>query len=200
VTSVFCRLICCRVVLLTQFGANFFSQLVASVSDLSKARVAAENVLSVLKEGAVDFDNLSEEGQRPKLEGTIKFKDVSFRYPTRPVVPILDKLHLEIRAGQSVALVGPSGSGKTSVMALIQRLYNATDGEVLMDKYNVRSINPAYLRRMVVSVGQEPTLFSFTIKENIAYGMMESEVTMEKIQEAAKIANIHDFIMSLPQV
>ncbi|KAK6062300.1 ABC transporter, ATP-binding protein [Cooperia oncophora] len=207
-----------RVVLLTQFGANFFSQLVASVSDMSKARVAAENVLSVLKEKAVDFDNLSEEGQRPKLEGSIKLKDVSFRYPTRPVVPILDKLNLEINAGQSVALVGPSGSGKTSVIALIQRLYNATDGEVLMDKYNVKSINPAYLRRMVVSVGQEPTLFSFTIKvrvcemffdffllssrvfqENIAYGMMESEVTIEKIQEAAKIANIHDFIMSLPQ-
>ncbi|PIO73033.1 ABC transporter, ATP-binding protein, partial [Teladorsagia circumcincta] len=134
-----------------------------------------------------------------KLEGSIKLKNVSFRYPTRPVVPILEKLNLEINAGQSVALVGPSGSGKTSVIALIQRLYNATDGEVLMDKYNVKSINPAYLRRMIVSVGQEPTLFSFTIKENIAYGMMESEVTMEKIEEAAKIANIHDFIMSLPQ-
>ncbi|KAK5982845.1 hypothetical protein GCK32_017736 [Trichostrongylus colubriformis] len=85
-----------RVVLLTQFGAEFFSQLVASVSDLGKARVAAENVLSVLKERAVDFDNLSEEGQRPKLEGTIKFNDVSFRYPTRPVVPILKKLNLEV--------------------------------------------------------------------------------------------------------
>ncbi|VDL73810.1 unnamed protein product [Nippostrongylus brasiliensis] len=188
-----------RVVLLTQFGANFFSQLVASVSDLSKARIAAENVVSVLKEQPVDFDNLSEEGQRPKLDGSIKLKNVSFRYPTRPVVPIVKNLDLEIRAGQSVALVGPSGSGKSSVMALIQRMYNATDGEVLMDKYNVRSINPAYLRRMVAAVGQEPTLFSFTIKENIAYGMMESEVTMDKIIEAAKIANIHDFIMSLPQ-
>ncbi|KJH44078.1 ABC transporter, ATP-binding protein [Dictyocaulus viviparus] len=188
-----------RVVLLTQIGANFFSQLVASVSDLSKARIAAENVVSVLKESNHDIDNLSEEGQRPKLEGSITLQNVSFRYPSRPIIPILNKLNLKIDAGQSVALVGPSGSGKSSIMALIQRMYNATDGEVYVDKYNVRSINPAYLRRMVAAVGQEPTLFSFTIKENIAYGMMESEVTMEKVIEAAKIASIHDFIQSLPQ-
>ncbi|KAK6760030.1 hypothetical protein RB195_021524 [Necator americanus] len=188
-----------RVVLLTQFGANFFSQLVASVSDLSKARVAAENVVAVLKETSKDIDNLSEEGQRPKLEGAITLSNVSFRYPTRPVVPILNKLNLKIKKGQSVAIVGPSGSGKSSIFALIQRMYNATDGEVLLDKYNVNSINPAYLRRVVVGVGQEPTLFSFTIKENIAYGMMESEVNMEKIIEAARIANIHDFISKLPQ-
>uniref|UniRef100_A0A0K0D598 ABC transporter domain-containing protein n=1 Tax=Angiostrongylus cantonensis TaxID=6313 RepID=A0A0K0D598_ANGCA len=152
------------------------------------ARIAAENVVSVLKESAIDIDNLSEEGQRPKLEGSIALQNVSFRYPSRPV----------IEAGQSVALVGPSGSGKSSIISLIQRMYNATDGDVYLDKYNVRSINPAYLRRMVAAVGQEPTLFSFTIKENIAYGMTESEVTMEKIIEAAKIASIHDFIQSLP--
>lgn len=70
----------------------------------------------------------------------------------------------------------------------------------MVDNYNVRSINPGYLRRVVVSVGQEPTLFSFTIKENIGYGLPEDEATMEKIIEAAKIAHIHDFIVSLPQV
>ncbi|CAJ0610448.1 unnamed protein product, partial [Cylicocyclus nassatus] len=188
-----------RVVLLTQFGANFFSQLVASVSDLSKARIAAENVVNVLKETPNEIDNLTEEGQRPKLEGNIQLHNVSFRYPTRPVVPILNKLNLKIKTGQNVALVGPSGSGKSSIIALIQRMYNATDGEVLLDKYNVQSINPAYLRRVVVSVGQEPTLFSFTIKENIIYGMMENEVSMEQVIEAAKIANIHDFISRLPQ-
>ncbi|RCN41971.1 ABC transporter, ATP-binding protein [Ancylostoma caninum] len=188
-----------RVVLLTQFGANFFSQLVASVSDLSKARIAAENVVAVLKEPANDIDNLTEEGQRPKLEGSITMNNVSFRYPTRPVVPILNKLNLKVKAGQSVALVGPSGSGKSSIIALIQRMYTPTDGDVFLDNFNVRSINPAYLRRVVVSVGQEPTLFSFTIKENIMYGMMENEVTMEQIIAAAKVADIHDFISKLPQ-
>ncbi|EPB79976.1 ABC transporter, ATP-binding protein [Ancylostoma ceylanicum] len=188
-----------RVVLLTQFGANFFSQLVASVSDLSKARIAAENVVAVLKEPANDIDNLTEEGQRPKLEGSITMNNVSFRYPTRPVVPILNKLNLKVKAGQSVALVGPSGSGKSSIISLIQRMYTPTDGDVFLDNFNVRSINPAYLRRVVVSVGQEPTLFSFTIKENIMYGMMENEVTMEQIIAAAKVADIHDFISKLPQ-
>ncbi|VDM74660.1 unnamed protein product [Strongylus vulgaris] len=208
-----------RVVLLTQFGANFFSQLVASVSDLSKARIAAENVVHVLKETPTDVDNLTEEGQRPKLEGNIQLHNVSFRYPTRPVVPILKKLNLKIKSGQSVALVGPSGSGKSSIIALIQRMYNATDGEVLLDKYNVQSINPAYLRRVVVSVGQEPTLFSFTIKVLLLSSIVTtdkshsfqlrtsfrkisymSEVPMEQVIEAAKIANIHDFISKLPQV
>lgn len=69
----------------------------------------------------------------------------------------------------------------------------------MLDKYNVRAINPAYLRRVVVCVGQEPTLFSFTLKENIVYGLAEDEYTMQKVIEAAKVANIHDFILSLPQ-
>uniref|UniRef100_A0A8R1HZ19 Uncharacterized protein n=1 Tax=Caenorhabditis japonica TaxID=281687 RepID=A0A8R1HZ19_CAEJA len=188
-----------RVVLLTQFGANFFSQLIASVSDFTKAQIAAENVMRVIKEPPVDMDNLSEEGLRPKLEGNLCLKDVSFRYPSRPIVPVLTKLNLKVRGGDSIALVGPSGSGKSSIISLFQRMYNATDGIVIIDKYNIKSINPAYLRRCIVTVGQEPDLFSFTIKENIAFGMMESEATIDKVIEAAKIADIHDFITSLPQ-
>ncbi len=68
-----------------------------------------------------------------------------------------------------------------------------------IDNIDLRNINPGYLRRVVVSVGQEPTLFSFTLRENIAYGLPEDEATQEKIERAAKIANIHDFIVSLPQ-
>ncbi|CAD6189417.1 unnamed protein product [Caenorhabditis auriculariae] len=187
-----------RVVLLTQFGANFFSQLIASVTDLTKAQVAAENVMRVMKEAPVDMDNLSEEGLRPKLEGNLCLKDVKFRYPTRPIIPILKNINLTVKAGESIALVGPSGSGKSSIISLFQRMYNAVDGFVIVDKYNIKSINPAYLRRCIVTVGQEPDLFSFTIKENIAYGMVESEATIDKIIEAAKIANIHNFISSLP--
>ncbi|VDN30474.1 unnamed protein product [Gongylonema pulchrum] len=154
-----------RVVLLTQFGANFISQLIASVSDLSKARMASENILGVIKETAVDMNNLSDEGLRPKISGRLMLKNVEFRYPSRPIYPVLRSLTLK-----------------------------------LIDDYNVKQINPAYLRRVVVSVGQEPTLFSFTIRENIGYGLPEDEATEQKIVEAAKIANIHDFILSLPQV
>ncbi|CAI5455825.1 unnamed protein product [Caenorhabditis angaria] len=187
-----------RVVLLTQFGANFFSQLIASVTDLTKAQIAAENVMRVIKESPVDMDNLTEEGLRPKLEGNLCLKDTSFRYPTRPIVPVLTNINLKIRGGSSIALVGPSGSGKSSIISLFQRMYNATDGLVIVDKYNIKSINPAYLRRCIVTVGQEPDLFSFTIRENIGYGMMESEATIDKVIEAAKTADIHNFITSLP--
>uniref|UniRef100_A0A1I8A0K1 ABC-type xenobiotic transporter n=1 Tax=Steinernema glaseri TaxID=37863 RepID=A0A1I8A0K1_9BILA len=188
-----------RVVLLTQFGANFISQLIASVTDLTKARVAAENILNVINENAVDMDNLTDEGLRPKVVGRLTLQNIEFRYPSRPIVPILKNLSLQVAPGQSIAIVGPSGSGKSSIIALFQRMYSPTSGQVMLDNYNVKSINPAYLRRVVVSVGQEPSLFSFTLKENIAYGLQEDEATMEKIIKAAKIANIHDFIVSLPQ-
>ncbi|VDN83771.1 unnamed protein product [Brugia pahangi] len=189
-----------RVVLLTQFGANFISQLIASVNDISKARVASGNILNVIKETAVDMNNLSDEGLRPKTTARLMLKNVEFRYPSRPLYPVLRNLTLKVRPGDSIAIVGPSGSGKSSILALFQRMYSTTKGEVLIDNYNVKQINPAYLRRVVVSVGQEPILFSFTIRENIGYGLPEDEATEEKIIEAAKIANIHDFILSLPQV
>ncbi|KAI6210798.1 Multidrug resistance protein pgp-3 [Aphelenchoides besseyi] len=188
-----------RVVLLTQFGANFISQLIASVADFSKARVAAENILEVMREPAVDMDNLSDQGLQPKVVGRITLQHIEFRYPSRPAIPVLKNVSFRVSPGESVAIVGPSGSGKSSIIALLQRLYTPNEGKVILDKSNIRTINPGYLRRVIVSVGQEPTLFSFTIRENIAYGLPDDEATMPKIIEAAKIANIHDFICSLPK-
>uniref|UniRef100_A0A915MLL0 ABC-type xenobiotic transporter n=1 Tax=Meloidogyne javanica TaxID=6303 RepID=A0A915MLL0_MELJA len=156
-----------RVVLLTQFGANYLSLLVASVSDLKKARTAAEGILNVLIEPAADMDNLSDEGF--------------------------------LKSGETLAIVGPSGCGKSTLMALMQRMYSPTRGQVLLDGYNLRQINAQYLHRVIVSVGQEPTLFSFTIRENIAFGLPDDEAGLDRVQEAAKLANIHDFIESLPK-
>ncbi|EJW71426.1 hypothetical protein WUBG_17669, partial [Wuchereria bancrofti] len=113
------------------------------------------------------MNNLSDEGLRPKTTARLMLKNVEFRYPSRPLYPVLRNLTLKVRPGDSIAIVGPSGSGKSSILALFQRMYSTTKGEVLIDNYNVKQINPAYLRRVVVSVGQEPILFSFTIRENI---------------------------------
>ena len=99
-----------------------------------------------------------------------------------------------------IGIVGPSGSGKSSLFHILQRLYAPTEGDVILDGCPVQTINPAYLRKNIVSVGQEPSLFSFTIKENITYGLLEHEYTMEDVFTAAKVAKIHDFIVSLPQV
>lgn len=188
-----------RVVLLTQFGANYLSLLVASVSDLKKARTAAEGILNVLIEPAADMDNLSDEGFRPKFEGRLRLHRVEFRYPSRPIVPILKNISFEVKSGETLAIVGPSGCGKSTLMALMQRMYSPTRGQVLLDGYNLRQINAQYLHRVIVSVGQEPTLFSFTIRENIAFGLPDDEAGLDRVQEAAKLANIHDFIESLPK-
>lgn len=134
-------------VLLTQFGANFLSQLIASVSDLTKARIAGENILAVINENAV-MDNMTDSGTTPVsfirpnqklgiprrlqiLTGNVRFNQVQFRYPSRPIVPVLKGLNLRIKAGQTVALVGPSGSGKSTIVHLIQRMYDPTVGQVV---------------------------------------------------------------------
>uniref|UniRef100_A0A0K0DXX6 ABC transporter family protein n=1 Tax=Strongyloides stercoralis TaxID=6248 RepID=A0A0K0DXX6_STRER len=187
-----------RVVLLTQFGANFISQLIASVTDISKARLCSEHILDVLTEKAVDMDNMSDEGFKPMISGRMKLEDIEFRYPSRPIIPILKNLNIIFNAGEKIAIIGSSGCGKSTILSLLQRLYIPTKGNVMLDNYNIKTINPQYLRRMIVSVMQEPTLFSFTIKENITFGIPEEYVTMNKVIEAAKLANIHDFIISLP--
>lgn len=188
-----------RVVLLTQFGANYMSQMVASISDISKARIAAKSIIKVITEETTDMDNLENDGFQPKVLGRLELKDVEFRYPARPSVHVLRNISLDISPGTTLAIVGPSGSGKSSIIALMQRLYDPTKGKLILEGHNLRTINPAYLHRVIVPVPQEPTLFSFTIKENIAYGLPESEATLERVIEAAQIANIHDFIASLPQ-
>uniref|UniRef100_A0A914MQI0 ABC transporter domain-containing protein n=1 Tax=Meloidogyne incognita TaxID=6306 RepID=A0A914MQI0_MELIC len=134
-----------------------------------------------------------------KFEGRLRLHRVEFRYPSRPIVPILKNISFEVKSGETLAIVGPSGCGKSTLMALMQRMYSPTRGQVLLDGYNLRQINAQYLHRVIVSVGQEPTLFSFTIRENIAFGLPDDEAGLDRVQEAAKLANIHDFIESLPK-
>ncbi|CEF69493.1 LP14331p [Strongyloides ratti] len=187
-----------RVVLLTQFGANFISQLIASVTDISKARICSEHILDVLTEKAVDMDNMSDEGFKPMIVGRMKLEDIDFRYPSRPIVPILKNLNITFDVGKKIAIIGTSGCGKSTILSLLQRLYIPTKGNVMLDNYNIKTINPQYLRRMIASVMQEPALFSFTIRENITFGIPEEYVSMDKVIDAAKLANIHDFIIGLP--
>lgn len=144
-----------------------------------------------------EIDSLSEEGLMPDtIEGNIKFEDVSFRYPARPDVQILNNLNLEVKAGTSVALVGSSGSGKSTCLQLVQHLYNPLNGTVYIDGNPINKINTKYLRSYIGVVGQEPVLFATTIAENIRYG--NPSVSQKDIEKAAKISNCHSFIMQLP--
>ncbi|KAM3190904.1 hypothetical protein ACQJBY_068710 [Aegilops geniculata] len=130
-----------------------------------------------------------------RIVGNVEFEDVSFSYPSRPEVIILDGFSLAIESGQRVALVGPSGSGKSTVLALLLRFYNPCSGRVLIDGKDIRGYNLKSLRKQIGLVQQEPILFNLSIRQNISYGNEGASET--EIVEAAMEANIHDFISSL---
>mmetsp|Transcript_3431 Transcript_3431/g.3905 ORF Transcript_3431/g.3905 Transcript_3431/m.3905 type:complete len:482 (-) Transcript_3431:2569-4014(-) len=131
------------------------------------------------------------------VSGRIDFKDVYFRYPSRPEFTVLKGFNLSIKPGQVVALVGQSGSGKTTTTSLLERFYDSSSGEILIDGMNVRDIHPDRLHEIVGTVSQEPVLFATTIFENIRYG--KPEATKDEVIEAARLANAHNFIDSFPE-
>lgn len=131
-----------------------------------------------------------------KVHGDIHFQQVSFAYADDPEHPVLDRLELDVRAGESVALVGPSGGGKTTICNLIPRFYDVTGGRVTIDGHDVRTLSLRSLRRSIGIVQQEVYLFSGTIYENILYG--RPGATREEVVEAAKKAGAHEFIMHTP--
>lgn len=123
-----------------------------------------------------------------------------FSYPTRDRVPVLRGVDLTVLEGKTVALVGPSGCGKSTIIQLLERFYDPLSGSVDVDQQDVRNMPLTNLRQNLSLVSQEPNLFNRTIKENIAYGNNDKEVTDDEIQKAAMNANIHTFISSLPLV
>ena len=126
---------------------------------------------------------------------------VSFSYPTRPDVPVLQQLSLHAKPGQTIALVGPSGCGKSTVVSLIERFYDPSKGSVTLDGVSIPDLNIRWLRTQLGIVSQEPILFDDSIAENIRYGVNHrDDVSDEEVIEAAKAANINDFIQTLPQV
>ncbi|WP_273790216.1 MULTISPECIES: ABC transporter ATP-binding protein [unclassified Bartonella] len=129
-----------------------------------------------------------------KTQGTIRFEHVSFAYTNNKM--ILKDINLEIEAGKMTALVGPSGSGKSTLINLIMRLYDPTKGRILINDQDIRYTTFRSLRNLMAYVGQDTFLFQGTVKYNIGLG--KEGASDDEIIEAAKAANAHDFIMSLP--
>ncbi|KAJ5095086.1 hypothetical protein N7532_007377 [Penicillium argentinense] len=140
------------------------------------------------------------------VDGDIEFRNVKHIYPSRPEVTVMQDVSLKIPAGKTTALVGPSGSGKSTVVGLVERFYLPVGGNVYLDGHDIQDLNLRWLRQQISLVSQEPVLFGTTIYENIRHGLIgtrfESESTekiRQLIEDAAKMANAHDFIMALPE-
>lgn len=163
-------------------------------SDLAKGSQAASSVFEILgRNSLIDPDNEGESCD--EIRGAVEAKHVDFAYPSRPEAVILSDFCLKISARSHFALVGRSGCGKSTIIGLIERFYDPLNGKVLIDGRDIRSLNLRSLRKHIALVGQEPTLFAGSIRENIAYG--KDNATETEIVEAAKAANAHEFISGL---
>jgi len=166
--------------IITQFG-----QAAASAARIFEILDARSDVID--KPGAVDL---------PQVTGHIIFDDVTFRY-VGGGDPVLDKVSFEALPGQTIALLGATGSGKTSIINLLPRFYDPTAGRITIDGYDLRDLKLESLRAQIGIVLQETTLFSGSIRDNIAFG--KPDATDEEIIAAASAAAAHDFIMSFPE-
>jgi len=171
-------------------------QNVAANGDVSKGASAVNSIFRIVDRKSL-IDSMSENGNKPsQLMGDIEFKNISFSYPTRANMVILQNFNLKIKRGETVALVGASGSGKSTLVLLLERFYDPLNGTIKVDDVDIKDLNIKWLRSQMGYVGQEPQLFVGTIKENILNGRIDA--TDDEVFEAAKKSNAYDFIMTFP--
>ncbi|PAN06443.1 hypothetical protein PAHAL_1G264200 [Panicum hallii] len=169
----------------------------SNVKYFSEASAAAERILEVIRR-VPKIDSGSDDGEElPNVTGEVEFRNVGFCYPSRPESLVLVRFSLRVPAGRTVALVGGSGSGKSTVVALLERFYDPSSGEVLLDGVDIRRLRVKWLRSQMGLVSQEPPLLATSILENIQFG--KEDATVEEVIAAARAANAHDFITQLPQ-
>lgn len=180
------------------FGAQSAGTIFSFAPDMGKAHHAAIELKKLFDREPL-VDTWGDNGEAlPEVEGTLEFRDVHFRYPTRPEQPVLRGLNLVIRPGQYVALVGASGCGKSTTIALLERFYDPLSGGVYVDGKEISTLKINDYRSHIALVSQEPTLYQGTIRDNILLGTPKENVPDEAIEFACREANIYDFIVSLP--
>jgi ATP-binding cassette, subfamily B, multidrug efflux pump len=163
-------------------------------SALSRAEASAQRIFEVI-DAESDVKDKPGAVVLPRLQGDVVFENVTFRYAGMDQ-NVLDDVSFEARPNQTVAILGKTGSGKTSIINLIPRFYDVSKGRIMVDSLDVRDVNIESLRKQIGIVLQETTLFSGTIRENIAYG--RPDASLEEVVSAAKAAQAHEFIAELP--
>ncbi|KAK3953164.1 P-loop containing nucleoside triphosphate hydrolase protein [Pseudoneurospora amorphoporcata] len=180
-------------------GAESAGQYMSFGPNMAQASAAANNILEA-RESRIRDDVSTSEHYVPETEGGVKIelKGVHFKYPTRNI-SVFKGLDLTIEKGQFAALVGASGSGKTSIVSLLERFYDVDRGQILFNGKDINEVNLFEYRKLLSLVAQEPSLFHGTIRENILMGVDPSTITEEQLHNCCRDANIHDFIISLPE-
>ncbi len=167
--------------------ANYYNKLVTNIS-------AAERIFEIMdiEPSVKDAENAE---IMPQIKGEVEFKNVAFAYPDEPDKLILKDVNFKVNPGETIALVGPTGAGKTTIVSLISRFYNCTEGKVMIDGKDIANVTIESLREQLGIMTQDNYLFSGTIKENLKYG--KQDATDEEIIRAAKAVHAHNFIMKL---
>ncbi|WP_251518521.1 MULTISPECIES: ABC transporter ATP-binding protein [Staphylococcus] len=170
-------------------------RLVSSFTTLTQSFASMDRVFQLMDE---DYDIKNKKGAQPIeiKKGNIELNDVSFKYNYNEA-KVLKNINLNVNQGETVAFVGMSGGGKSTLINLIPRFYDVSEGEIKIDDTNIKSYLTGSLRNQIGLVQQDNILFSDTIKENILLG--RPDATEDEVIEAAKMANAHDFIMNLPE-
>jgi ABC-type multidrug transport system fused ATPase/permease subunit len=163
------------------------------IGQAQRATASGERIFEVLDEpeGIADLPHARD---LPRGLGRVTFEHVSFGYADRPV---LEDIELEIAAGRTVALIGHTGSGKTTLASLVPRFYDVSAGRVLVDGVDVRDVTRRSLRREIGVISQDPFLFSASVRDNIAFGLVGAP--QAEVERAARAAQAHPFIEELPQ-
>ncbi|KAL8871210.1 MAG: hypothetical protein Q9174_002912 [Haloplaca sp. 1 TL-2023] len=193
------------VVLSSLIAATSVSLLAPQLQSFSTAASAAAELFAVIDRES-ELDPLDEAGKSPSTcQGHIEARNLNFAYPARPSSKVLNNLSITVPAGKTTALVGPSGCGKSTLVGLLERWYNPASGQLLLDGIDVAEYNTRWLRSNVRLVQQEPILFSGTVFENVANGLLEPQKALSRdeqfklVQSACEASNAHDFVTELPE-
>lgn len=160
---------------------------------LMSTMASGERILDLLA-SQVEVNDIQGAAELPSIRGAVTFDNVLFHYPDDPT-PVLENIHLHVQPGETVALVGKTGAGKSTMIKLLARFHDPTQGRVLVDEYDLRQVTQNSLRRQMGIVLQDPFLFAGTVSENIRFGRLEA--TQDDIVAAAKAVGAHEFIMRL---
>jgi ABC-type multidrug transport system fused ATPase/permease subunit len=164
------------------------------IGQAQRATASGERIFEVMDEPEEVTDR-PDAVDLPPGDGRVRFEDVSFGYDLER--PVLRDVDLELEPGRTVALIGHTGSGKTTLATLVPRFYDPASGRVTVDGLDVREAKLVSLRRQIGIVAQDPFLFSDTVRENIAFG--RPHASQEEVEEAARLAQAHDFVVALPE-